>query len=188
MMKLDECSGCGKKRYIVNRKHMCCGECNKIRIHGADAILAKQKKYQDSMRKVKNSNKISQKSSKQKLSDESYKNMKTEFVNEKKENDEYFCSGCGNPNTLSLSHLIRRSRRPDLVDVKENMALHCMVGLDGGEGCHQKWETIEGMSDLMDFDRNMSIVRRLDPELYWIIVGKLREYGYEIDVNSHKEE
>ena len=179
---------CGKHRYIVNRKHMCCGECNKLRLHGADALMEKQKKYQESMRKVKNSNKIAQKSKKQSVKDSSYFDAKAEFVKEKKDNDEYFCSGCGNPNTLSLSHLIRRSRRPDLVDVKENMALHCMVGLDGGEGCHQKWETMEGMVELDDFDDNMKIVRRLDPELYWIIVGKLREYGYEIDVNSHKEE
>lgn len=186
MLKIEECSACGERRYIVNRKHMCCGECNKIRIHGADAIKEKKEKYLQSMRKVKNSNKIKQKSSKQMSIDDSYKDVKMELINEAQENETYYCRGCGNPANLSLSHLIRRSRRPDLTDVKENMTFHCLVRQDDSTGCHDMWETMEHMIELEDFDDNMSIVRRLDPEYYWIIVNKLREMGYEINVDSHK--
>ena len=82
MLKIDECSACGERRYIVNRKHMCCGECNKIRIHGADALKEKQEKYVQSMRKVKSSNKIKQKSSKKKAIDDSYKDVKMELIND----------------------------------------------------------------------------------------------------------
>jgi len=186
MLKIDECSACGEKRYIVNRKHMCCSQCNSIRLHGEEKLREKQNNYKKSLRKKPS--KIKHKSSKQKAIDDSYRDVKMRLINESKENDEYYCKGCGNPNSLSLSHLIRRSRRPDLIDVKENMTFHCMVRQDGSEGCHDRWETIEKMVELDDFDINMTIIRKLDPELYWIIVGKLRESGYEIDVNSHKEE
>ena len=185
LIKIDKCSGCGENKPIVNRKHMCCDMCNKIRIHGAEEIKKRQNKYSQSIKRSKSiSNK---KSSKQKLVDDNYKDVKKELIIEAKEDETYYCRGCGNPNSLSLSHLIRRSRRPDLTDAKENMTFHCIVRPDGSEGCHQMWEKFSDMVELDDFDDNMMVIRKLDPEYYWIIVNKLREMGYEINVNSHKE-
>ena len=181
------CSACGEDRYIVNRKHMCCNQCNTIRINGADGIAAKKEKYTQSMRMVKGSGKI-KKSFKKASSDRSYEKVKSDLIDEEKDNGTYYCKGCGNPNSLSLSHLIRRSRSSSLVDVKDNMTLHCLVRQDGSEGCHQMWESTPDMYFLDDFDDNMKRVRVLDPEYYWLVVGKLRESGLEVNVNSHKED
>ena len=64
MHKIDKCGECGNDRYIVNRKHMCCNECNYIRLHGTDAILEKRKKY---LKSTKSPKQISKKSVKQKV-------------------------------------------------------------------------------------------------------------------------
>lgn len=184
--KVGECSVCENERYIVNRKHMCCAQCNTLRINGADSIAKKKEKYFQSLSKVKNSDKISQKSKKQSTKDGNYDSVKNVFIERLKDDGNYYCKGCGNPNSPSLSHLIRRSRRSDLTDVEENMTIHCLVRQDGSEGCHQRWESLSEMSLLNDFDDNMSIIRRIDPEYYWLVVSKLRELGVEVDTSGHK--
>lgn len=184
--KKGTCKVCANDRYIVNRKHMLCNECNHLRLHGADRIAEKKEKYLQSLRMVKGSEKIKQKSTKQASRDNNYHKVKAQHIEDEKENGTYYCKGCGNPNALSLSHLIRRSRAGNLTDVKENMTLHCLVRQDGSSGCHQKWESVTDMYWLDDFDINMKRIRVLDPEYYWLVVGKLRELGFEINVNSHK--
>ena len=185
--KKGKCSGCETENiYIVNRKHNLCQKCNYIRLHGSDALEKKQKKYQDSLGKVKNSSKLKQKSSKQNEIDKTYKQVCIKLIEEAKEQGTYFCRGCGNPNSLSCSHLVRRSRDRSLVATKENITFHCLVRQDGSRGCHDRWETISEMSELDDFDENMTMVRRLDPELYFILIGKMRDMGLDIDTNIHK--
>ena len=185
--KKGVCSACGEDRYIVNRKHMCCNQCNTIRINGADRIAEKKQKYKKSLQSVSNSSKIKQKSKSLSIRDRNYDKVKAELIQDAIDDETYVCKGCGNPNSLSLSHLVRRSRSSDLADVKENMTFHCLVRQDGSEGCHQRWESYLEMYWLDDFDDNMKIIRRIEPEYYWLVVGKLRELGFEIDVNSHKE-
>tara|TARA_R110000765_G_scaffold20317_1_gene52805 strand:- start:24134 stop:24703 length:570 start_codon:yes stop_codon:yes gene_type:complete len=185
--KLGECDVCKNSRYIVNRKHMCCAQCNTLRINGADSIAKKKEGYIQSMRSVENSNKISQKSNRQSIKDQSYHSAKLKYVDRLKDEDKYVCTGCGNPNAPSLSHLIRRSRRGDLVDVEENMTIHCLVRQDGSEGCHGMWEDITQMYLLDDFDDNMTAVRKMDIEYYWLVVGKLRDLGCEINIDAHKD-
>ena len=187
LLKKGTCSGCEKEGiYIVNRKHNMCQKCNSVRLNGTDAIHKKMERQKESLSKVKGGSKIRQKSSKQLTKDKSYHNVKMGLIEEAIADGTYYCRGCGNTHSLSLSHLIRRSRRGDLVDVKENMTFHCLVRGDGSQGCHDRWESISEMTDLKDFDENMSIVLRLDPELYWILVHKLRGLGFKINVNEHK--
>ena len=187
LLKKGVCSGCDAEEiYIVNRKHMMCSRCNTVRINGADSIEKKMVKRKESLGKVKNFGKIKQKSSKQLVKDKLYYNVKMELIEEAQGDETYYCRGCGNTHSLSLSHLIRRSRRPDLVDLKENMTFHCLVRADGSQGCHDRWESISEMSVLKDFDENMSIILRLDPELYWVLTHKLRELGFNVNVGKHK--
>ena len=154
---------------------MTCSSCNTAR-------LSSDKK-KTPIKKTK----IKQKSSKQAAKDARYSKVKMRLIKEAIDDESYYCRGCGNTHSLSLSHLIRRSRRSDLVDVEENMTFHCLVRDDGSKGCHDRWESITGMTDLKDFDKNMSIVLRLDPEGYWIIIHKLRDLGIKVNVNEHKK-
>lgn len=189
IQKKGKCSGeCGcDDVYIVNRKHMLCNRCNYIRINGSNAITEKQEKNSLKRSKIKRSGNIKQKSRNQISLDSVYNDTKRELIKELKEDGKYYCKGCGNPNNLSLSHLVRRSRDSSLTAVKENMTIHCLVRPDGSRGCHDMWETISEMWKLHDFDDNMSVIRRLDPEFYWIVIGKLREAGLEIDTDLHKQ-
>ena len=186
--KKGKCNGCGLDDiYIVNKKYGLCNKCNYIRINGIDAINEKQQKNSLKRSEVNRSNKIKQKSSKQSIIDKEYEKIKEDFISKLKDSDGYYCKGCGNPNNLSLSHLIRRSRDSSLTPVIENMTIHCLIRPDGSEGCHQRWETISKMWELQDFNDNMKMIRKIDPEYYWILMGKLRSMGIDINVNLHKE-
>ena len=190
LAKKGDCKGdCGYKDvYIVNKTRMLCNRCNYLRINGADAIVEKQKKNSLLSGKIKNYGKIKQKSVKQTKKDAVYALVKKELIEELKGDEEYYCKGCGNPNNLSLSHLVRRSKDTNLIALKDNMTIHCLTRIDGSEGCHGLWEQIGEMSKLEDFNRNMGVIRRIDPETYWLIIGKLRGLGEQINTNLHKEE
>ena len=80
----------------------------------------------------------------------------------------HYCTGCGRSDvSLSHSHLIPRSRRPDLVAQKDNITYHC---LDNGErkGCHTIWESHERYK-LLDYHRNMEYILEVDTEYYFLI-------------------
>lgn len=70
-----------------------------------------------------------------------------------------FCTGCLSNQQLSHSHLIPRSYNRDLVCVEKNIAIHCM-------SCHKKWERGVDVEDMLDFDRNMNILKELDESYY----------------------
>ena len=77
--------------------------------------------------------------------------------------DEYNwrCTGCGSPNSLTPSHIIRRSKRPDLITERRNIKPHCVR-------CHNMWDTgnIGVMRVLRDFDQNMAYIKEVDIQYY----------------------
>jgi diadenosine tetraphosphate (Ap4A) HIT family hydrolase len=93
------------------------------------------------------------------------------------ESREHKCTGCGqyyNVVPLSHSHIIPRSRRPDLVATYENITYHCL-SMGENLGCHDIWEhgTTEEKKMMMDYEENMDYIRRADREYYNLL--KLKE-------------
>lgn len=109
--------------------------------------------------KLESKTKINHKSSKQAKIDSSYAKKKKEAYSE----DE-LCTGCRNTYRSTPSHLIPRSRRSDLIDEIENLTSHCMK-------CHDMWESPRRMY-LLDYEENMEIVKRLDPEYHSLLLLK----------------
>ena len=80
----------------------------------------------------------------------------------------HYCSGCGRSDVrLIHSHLIPRSRRPDLVTDKNNITYHCLDSIDR-KGCHTIWEGNKRFS-LLDYHRNMLYILQVDSEYYNLI-------------------
>ena len=87
----------------------------------------------------------------------------------------FMCTGCrrnGHSVALSHSHLIPRSRRPDLVLDKKNITYHCLTFIDNNgksrKGCHDIWESKERDS-LLDYWVNMEYIKKVDEEYYYLI-------------------
>lgn len=86
------------------------------------------------------------------------------------------CQGCGVQTTcLELSHIIRRSKRPDLVVEKDNCTLHCNWALNQ---CHRKWDSgnIELMMSLKDYKKNTAYIQKVDTSIYESLMEKARVY------------
>lgn len=87
-----------------------------------------------------------------------------------KEERGHYCTGCGRSGIpLSHSHIIPRSRRPDLVCDINNITYHCLIGHEGGKGCHELWESKERYK-LLDYHRNMEYILEVDSEYYYLII------------------
>lgn len=85
---------------------------------------------------------------------------------------EHCCTGCGRYDVpLSNSHIIPRSRRPDLVTDKRNITYHCL-SMGERRGCHDIWESTD-KDTLLDFHNNMEYIMEKDPEYYNIIIEKI---------------
>ena len=81
---------------------------------------------------------------------------------------EHCCTGCGRYDVpLSNSHLIPRSRRPDLVLDKNNITYHCL-SIGERKGCHEIWEGPNKFT-LLDYHTNIEYIERVDKEYYNII-------------------
>jgi 5-methylcytosine-specific restriction endonuclease McrA len=80
------------------------------------------------------------------------------------------CTGCGTIYSLTPSHLIRRSKRPDLILDPRNVKPHCIR-------CHSTWDTgdVNKMKLLNDFEENMAFIRLVDPCYYNRLMNKLEE-------------
>ena len=79
----------------------------------------------------------------------------------------HYCNGCGRSDVpLSHSHIIPRSRRPDLVTDKRNITYHCL-SLDR-KGCHDMWESKDRIK-LLDYHKNMEYILEVDTEYYFLI-------------------
>ena len=79
------------------------------------------------------------------------------------------CEGCGNVQgfgcTLSFSHSIPRSRRPDLIADKENISLHCQ------ERCHKLCES--GDYDmLLNGEQIKEYIKKVDQKYFLIKILK----------------
>ena len=82
----------------------------------------------------------------------------------------HYCTGCGRSNVpLSHSHIIPRSRRPDLVCDINNITYHCLIGPDNSKGCHSIWESKERYK-LLDYHKNMEYILENDLEYYYLII------------------
>ena len=104
-----------------------------------------------------------------KISDKQ-KNIKRRLAviyNELSEERGYYCSGCGRSDVpLSHSHIIPRSRRPDLVTDKRNITYHCLSL--NRKGCHDMWESKDRIK-LLDYHKNMEYILEVDTEYYFLI-------------------
>jgi len=78
--------------------------------------------------------------------------------------DYEYCTGCGNHNNLSHSHILGRGVRKDLEADIEGIKPHCLVRQDGSESCHSRWESgdVEKMMSLNDFWDNMEYIKKHD--------------------------
>lgn len=96
------------------------------------------------------------------------------ILKEIKREREEKCEGCGNLKYLSPSHLIPRSRRPDLIADKRNIRFHCMEGLFGKKGCSIIWESgsLEEKQGMFDFEENIEFIKEVDLEYYNCLIGK----------------
>lgn len=86
----------------------------------------------------------------------------------------HVCTGCNGKERLSHSHLIPRSRRPDLATNELNIQYHCL-GAPEVKGCHEKHESME-VATLNDFESNFRAIYNLDQEYFWLRILKLEEY------------
>lgn len=70
------------------------------------------------------------------------------------------CKGCGTNKPCTHSHLVPRSYNWHLTATRENITYHC-------HECHDKWERQrEGVKDMLDYELNREIVKRLDINYY----------------------
>ena len=80
----------------------------------------------------------------------------------------HYCTGCGKSNVpLSHSHLIPRSRRPDLTTDKKNITYHCL-SIGERKGCHDIWESNQRYK-LLDYHNNIEYILEVDTEYYFLI-------------------
>tara|TARA_R110000772_G_scaffold63077_1_gene141423 strand:- start:383 stop:706 length:324 start_codon:yes stop_codon:yes gene_type:complete len=80
----------------------------------------------------------------------------------------HYCTGCGRSDVpLSHSHLIPRSRRQDLITVKENITYHCL-SMGERKGCHDIWDSTD-KHRLLDYHKSMEYILSVDTEYYFLI-------------------
>lgn len=85
-----------------------------------------------------------------------------------------YCTGCGRNHlavNLSHSHIIPRSRRPELQLDKRNITYHCtdsIIGNDVRKGCHSIWES-KDRHQLLDYMLNLEYILEVDAEYYYLI-------------------
>lgn len=169
MIKLEKgkCSDCSCFCLIVNKRHSLCRKCNRIRldrqqdnqkIRQKNTFLRFKQQTISNKTKLKRPKKsIKLKTNKQASIDRKlttiYQNLHIPKV----------CSGCGTTQTLTHSHLIRRSLRSDLVTDPNNIVYHCLENK-----CHVKWESndIITMSQLHGFNQHLLYVYENDNSLY----------------------
>ena len=151
-IKVGKCSqcDCGEERPIVNKTRNLCAEKNRIRL---DAQTP-DKKRREGSRFVKKNKGMKHFSKKRSGIEDDYRQAQKEIWMYR----EACCDECGRTDRLSFSHLIARSKRPDLIAEKKNIVLHCM-SFDGDTGCHERWEA--GDKTMKTFEKLTNIVKEL---------------------------
>ena len=82
----------------------------------------------------------------------------------------HYCEGCGRTEgdvPLSHSHIIPRSRRSDLICVKDNIQYLCL-SIGERKGCHEKWESRQ-KDQLLCYHKNLEYILQEDTEYYFLI-------------------
>lgn len=196
----DICSGenCGRLALIVNKHFYLCEECNYKRLHQGqtkqevyrERAEQREKKIQpitvkvpskealvEGLRKTFSIKKISNKRA------EREKELKLVYKEIDSEREQK-CQGCNRyDRPLSHSHLLSRANRPDLMCVKENIALHCFGEFGGpNKTCHEKWSDMdpEEVVSMKDFKENIAYVKSVDMGVYNRIVAKFEFVGVKI--------
>lgn len=162
MAKKGTCKGCNKSEsWIVNSHHFFCAECNRKRI---DETLVGQERLQRL-------------------------NSSTDGVKEMYELFDFLnkpiCSGCGQSQRLSHSHIIARSRNKDLEDDIDNIVFDCMEREISDEfnteGCHTRWESFDPnkMLTLSNLSARLEYVKEKDIKMFEYIRIKFEQNGKE---------
>lgn len=157
-----KCLVCLKEKYIMNKRHTLCKECNEIRKYGKTKI---QMQIEKNKEKPKKTYTIKARSKKQ---DDIHK----KYIEVLKTLDRpKICSGCNSSNAiLSHSHIISQKDcknigRPDLIHNPDNITYHCLDWYNS-KGCHQIWENPKRRSELLDYEKNMQYIKTISLELY----------------------
>lgn len=152
----SECD-CGEERIIVNKTRFLCDAKNKIRLGTKMSKPLRQSALLS--RKGLKPGKKRLKLSKKKVEQNDKYHQVCEVILEERG---ALCQGCRTADRLSFSHLTPRSRKPKLIEKKENIHIHCMDG-DGIEGCHTKCEAGK-FDEMLDGDQIIAFLEKYDNE------------------------
>jgi len=172
------CSNCDTDKVpITNKTHYTCEKCTWERNHPGQNWLEHKRQQASSFNKsslkpraarFKSTKTLNQVSAKEKKNKEILREVYAEIDATR----EHICSGCGQSNMLSHSHLLSRNERKDLEAEEDNIVFDCLQreirDEFGVEGCHSRWESmnIEKMSSLANFEDRLKYIRSVDEKFY----------------------
>jgi coenzyme F420-reducing hydrogenase gamma subunit len=146
-----------------------CLECNNLRlednkIKNSDSIDEVNERLLKQRKTLLNTTKLKQVSSKQNVRNTLLSKVYRQIASER----EMVCTGCGTSQNLSNSHIIPRSRQPNMTTEPTNITYHCL------DKCHPIWEThdIRQMKQLFDFEDNMQYIKVWDIDYYNVLMNK----------------
>lgn len=117
--------------------------------------------------KVKKVCKIPAKSKKQIVKDKALHKVYDKMDN----GEEVYCTGCGQTQALTHSHLLPRSLFKEHESNPVNITYHCLT-------CHGLWETLLSVY-LLDYTDNMNKMKTLEPN--YVISLAQKQHNYFID-------
>jgi len=179
--QVEECSVCLNQRFLVNRTHKLCENCNCIRLHGMSLMeRARQKKKEQLERqkeKVKTTpsvqkQKIPYFSAKGKVIHDEINEVKKQIRIQADDMNNRFCKGCNRGDVgLDCSHILSVAQRPDLATDKHNINLLCRI-------CHLKHESfdIKLMLELKCFEDDMRYIFEHDEQKFNKVLFRLLDY------------
>jgi hypothetical protein len=167
----DICRGCGKDKFIVNKTHMLCLDCNHFRLHKKTRFETAKEKFDSSLPKLKikplKQRKWVVKSTtktKEKRQETLCKDRETYFKVFK--NKPHNCEECDMPlpevfedengdivMIAQYSHILGKQAWPEFRHNPENFNRLCM-------GCHDKWDHGDKRS-MKIYEKNGIIIEKL---------------------------
>jgi len=158
---IDDCRKCGESRFIVNKTHYLCDQCNRIRLDGQGLVRKQPKPLRRSTKPLKR-RAVKRVTGVQKAINDEYKQVIQQIAYER----EHVCSACGYNQHLDNSHIIARSRckeisKPHLITDKKNIVYDCRK-------CHMWWESLNWQHILYfnNLEYRLQYIEEHDPELY----------------------
>ena len=131
------------------------------RVGDTYSLKLKSKNYsaQNGFNRLKESPKIKKFTPKRAAIERQYEKVKAEIMEERK----HICAGCHRGDCrLTFSHRVPRSKRVDLVAIKENIDIMCDAT---GANCHEKVEQLQ-WDELKNGQEIAAYVKRVEPEIY----------------------